>query len=41
MQFEPALHVLTLEVQLELERVKPSMQPVHMAAFDEEQVEQG
>ena len=40
-QFEPALQVLTLEVQLELERVKPSTQPVHCAAFDEEQVEHG
>ena len=41
MQFEPALQVLTLEVQFVPESVKPSTQPVHCAAFDEEQVEQG
>lgn len=28
-QFEPALQELTLDVQVELERVKPSTQPVH------------
>lgn len=40
-QFAPALQELTLEVQLELERAKPSTQPVHCVALDEEQVEQG